>query len=193
MSVRTPSLLLMALLATSAGAASFDCKLARSKAELLVCADPALSALDDELGKLFALALRASTDRRAFRAASDKEWGRREATCADRACVLDWYLHRRAQLTATVQAGAVDSGPAAAAAAAVDAPRQQLVDCLAPTAREGLHSSQDGGRSVRSMLVACPSESQAWVQHCVAKGETQEACTYHVAAVAQDTLKLMKK
>ena len=205
MTTQTLLMLLCLFLATSASAASFDCRLARSKAEVLVCSDPELSALDDRLSLLFKRALQASSNKREFRAASDREWTRRETSCSDRACVFDWYLQRQAQLESFLQTRATESkqdgakkplqqGPPVAnkPSAAKDAERE-LVNCLAPKAQLGQYSSLDGGRSVRSMLVACPSESLAWVQRCVSQGDTQETCTFKVTAVAQDALRALKR
>lgn len=48
------SALLLGGAAAPAQAASFDCAVARSNAEKLICGDPALSALDDALAKAFA-------------------------------------------------------------------------------------------------------------------------------------------
>ena len=205
MTMRTMPTLLTLFLATSVNAASFDCRLARSKAEVLVCSDPELSALDDRLSQLFKRALSASSNKREFRAASDREWTRRETSCFDRTCVFDWYLQRQAQLESVLQARASDSkqdvakkpaqqGPTVAnkSSAAKDADRE-LANCLGPKAQLGQYSSLDGGRSVRSMLVACPAESLAWVERCVSKGDTQETCTFKVAAVAQDALKALKR
>lgn len=79
---------------------SFDCGKARSIPEKLICGDPELARLDRELGQVYARARDAATDRAAFQRVSDREWRRREAECRDRACLLDWYAQRRAQLLA---------------------------------------------------------------------------------------------
>ena len=59
--------------ATAAGAASFDCKQAASPMEHLVCGDPKLSALDDQLAKTFAAALAISLDPAGLRS-DEKQW-----------------------------------------------------------------------------------------------------------------------
>ncbi|TQK03986.1 hypothetical protein FB599_3556 [Herbaspirillum sp. SJZ130] len=101
-------------------AAGFDCSKAGSANEKTICGDSELSALDDQLGKAFRLARMHAADRRAFTIASDQQWRWREQNCRDRACLLDWYRRRQAELQA--QAGSALAGdvrlPDKAAAAA---------------------------------------------------------------------------
>ena len=96
-------LLALLLLAPAAPAAtpSFDCAKAASAAEKLVCSDPALSALDQELARLFALARDdpdLGADQRATLIAMQRGWikGRDDCWKADdlRTCVVDEYLSR---------------------------------------------------------------------------------------------------
>lgn len=49
--------LLFILTSASAHSASFDCKLARSQIELLICESDELSSLDDQLGKSYGLVM----------------------------------------------------------------------------------------------------------------------------------------
>lgn len=77
---------------------SFDCAKARSRPELLICADPELARLDRDLGRLYARARDAAPDAGAFRRQQDQAWREREANCRDRECLLGWYAQRRAQL-----------------------------------------------------------------------------------------------
>lgn len=81
---------------------SFDCDKARSTPEKLICADPELSRLDRDLGRLYARARQAAPDPAAFRRHSDAQWFQRERTCRDRDCLLRWYAQRREQLTAAL-------------------------------------------------------------------------------------------
>jgi hypothetical protein len=81
---------------------SFDCAKARSRSERLICADPELAALDRDTGRLHARAKAAARDPAAFRRQNDAEWKQREATCRDKACLVAWYSHRRAQLQQVV-------------------------------------------------------------------------------------------
>ncbi|ACC72837.1 hypothetical protein PPMP20_34050 [Paraburkholderia phymatum] len=79
---------------SSAHATSFNCAIAHSTAETLICHDAGLSKADDELGKLFRLALKQTADRRAYRRDSDSKWTWREENCKDVACLTDWYSTR---------------------------------------------------------------------------------------------------
>ena len=81
----------------------FDCTRARSMSEKMICSDAELARLDRELGRLYASARNATTDRAAFRRQQDQEWRRREALCRDRECLLRWYAQRRYQLTAVIE------------------------------------------------------------------------------------------
>jgi len=106
-----------ALAAAPAMSASFDCSKEGSANEKIICNDPQLSAMDDQLAKIFKQARKKSTDRRAFNVASDQQWIWREKNCHDRACLLDWYGKRQAQLQASLDA-AVPAVPATPAATA---------------------------------------------------------------------------
>ncbi|MGV3495136.1 MAG: lysozyme inhibitor LprI family protein, partial [Ramlibacter sp.] len=94
---------------------SFDCDLARSTTERLICADDDLARQDRELGRLFQRAKQAAPDPRAFQRQSDAAWQRREDTCRDRACLQRWYAQRRAELSASL---ATPSNPAVVAGSA---------------------------------------------------------------------------
>lgn len=85
-------------------AASFNCAKARSRAEILICADPELSSLDDELALLYAKAKLLAPSPADFKAHSEREWKRRETTCFDAQCVRAWYAQRREQLLSLVNA-----------------------------------------------------------------------------------------
>lgn len=82
---------------------SFDCAKARSAPERIICADPELSRMDRELGRLHARAKAAAPDPAAFKRQNDQEWRRRESSCRDRACLLAWYDQRREQLVETLE------------------------------------------------------------------------------------------
>ena len=84
-------------------APSFDCRRARSVPEKMICSDAELARLDRELGRVFARARNATSDRAAFRRQQDHEWLRREATCRDRDCLLRWYEARREQLIREIE------------------------------------------------------------------------------------------
>jgi len=90
------------------GGPSFDCAKAHSPAERLICSDAELAALDVELAALYAQAKAAAPDQAAFAQESRSEWSQRESTCTDKQCLIEWYAHRRAQLSAyTPEARAV--------------------------------------------------------------------------------------
>lgn len=79
---------------------SFDCTRAHSVNERLICRDAELARLDRELGRIHARAKRAAADPAGFKRENDEEWRMREAVCRDKACLLQWYAHRREQLEA---------------------------------------------------------------------------------------------
>ena len=83
-------------------APSFDCAKARSTSEKTICADPELSRLDRDLGRLHARARQAAPDPVAFKRQSDAQWFERERNCRDRDCLLRWYAQRREQLNASL-------------------------------------------------------------------------------------------
>jgi uncharacterized protein len=91
-------LLLLTVAWVAASAASFDCSKAHSKAESLICADPELSRLDDQLARKYTKARTAAADLKAFNAANSREWRRRERECTDKDCVVTWYIKRDRQL-----------------------------------------------------------------------------------------------
>lgn len=81
---------------------SFDCGKAHTRNERLICSDAELAALDRDTGRLHARAKAAAPNASAFRRQNDAEWKQREARCRDKACLLAWYAHRRAQLQQVV-------------------------------------------------------------------------------------------
>lgn len=90
---------LLGVLATTAGAASFDCRLAHGKAETLICADSGLSALDDQLNAVYAQFRKTAPDEKGEKALQ-LAWLRTRNTCADAACVRGAYEARIAELEA---------------------------------------------------------------------------------------------
>lgn len=91
--------------ATQRARPSFDCAKARSASEKLICADPRLARLDRELASLHARAREAARDPYVFKRRSDAEWRRREETCHDKGCLLQWYAQRRHQLLGEINSG----------------------------------------------------------------------------------------
>ena len=82
---------------------SFDCAKARSVSEKMICSDAELARLDRELGRVYARAKNATTDRAALQRQQEREWRVREALCRDRVCLLRWYAQRRQQLMAVIE------------------------------------------------------------------------------------------
>ena len=82
---------------------SFDCAKARSVSEKMICSDAELARLDRELGRMYARAKNATTDRAALQRQQEREWRVREALCRDRVCLLRWYAQRRQQLMAVIE------------------------------------------------------------------------------------------
>lgn len=91
--------LLLSFAGAAASAASFDCKLARSKVENLVCADTALSTLDEQLASVYIQVRKNSSDERAEKA-MQLAWLKARNTCTDLACIQRVYLSRIAELRA---------------------------------------------------------------------------------------------
>jgi uncharacterized protein len=90
-------LLLTGLIGTAANAASFDCELARSRVETLVCADSGLAKLDEELAAMYARSLKLTNDRKAEKA-MQLAWLRIRGACNDSQCIRHTYESRIAEL-----------------------------------------------------------------------------------------------
>jgi uncharacterized protein len=87
-------MLALVLQVKSAAAASFDCKLAASTSEHLICSTPDLSQADDLLGKLVSEAKALSSVPASLSADAIKAWQWREANCFDVPCLERWYGQR---------------------------------------------------------------------------------------------------
>ena len=115
-SVRMPrplAFLVLAAIATTAQAASFDCARARAPDEKAVCASRALNDADVKMATLYSLDLRfvpmggrdhLHDDQRAFLAA-------RKACTANRACISRLYDRRIAALQAVIDTRVYPHGP----------------------------------------------------------------------------------
>jgi uncharacterized protein len=81
-------------------AASFDCATAKSQAEKVICADQALSRLDEELARQFAISTKnaADPDAQASVRREQQAWLKRRDACHDRACVEWTYRERLSEL-----------------------------------------------------------------------------------------------
>src|ERR1700733_4485653 len=80
------------------GAASFNCAKASSSNELMICADPQLSLMDNDLATLYRAARAAASDPTAFKKETNDEWRKRER-CVDRACLIACYEGGSIQLS----------------------------------------------------------------------------------------------
>jgi uncharacterized protein YecT (DUF1311 family) len=88
--------LLGLLLPCASLAASFDCRRASTEVERLICADHAVSGLDDVLALAYGFESQ-SDDTEALRA-SQKSWLAERNRCRDRACLIARYEQRILQL-----------------------------------------------------------------------------------------------
>ncbi len=108
---------------------SFDCTKARSHAEHLICTDPELAELDAALSALYEKARTVTADKAAFARQNRAEWKRREATCSDKQCLLDWYALRRSQLGAILAAAGTGTSTTTTPSASVNtAPANSHID-----------------------------------------------------------------
>jgi uncharacterized protein len=87
----------LTLLPLSSKAASFDCASAVSDVEGIVCADPELSALDDDVGDAYTI-LRAQSRDQSRLQREQREWLATRNRCKDRNCIKNAYEVRLADL-----------------------------------------------------------------------------------------------
>lgn len=78
--------------------ASFDCAKAHSQIEKMICTDPQLSKLDSELLPIYQKARKANNNSKAFRDNGKKALRWRSKNCKDKACLVQWYQDRKAEL-----------------------------------------------------------------------------------------------
>lgn len=96
-------------------AASFDCAKAKSPAEKAVCADPALSSLDEQLAAAYKTALGKAKDKAALKA-RQFTWMREERdVCKDKACFAEAYEKKLVALQKEAAGRSDDSNVAAGA------------------------------------------------------------------------------
>lgn len=91
--------LVLSFIATTANAASFDCKLAQGKVETMICADSGISKLDEQLDSAYAHIRKTSSDEQAEKA-MQRTWLKERNTCMDLACLQHAYASRIAELQA---------------------------------------------------------------------------------------------
>lgn len=97
---RVIGILAMSLFCLPAQAASFDCAKASTHTEKLICGDPAISKLDEELSRLYQGALaRADTGQKSQLAIQQRHWLKHTRNpCKDEACLKVAYWSRQAEL-----------------------------------------------------------------------------------------------
>lgn len=78
----------------------FNCAKGHSQNEKMICSDAELAKIDYELSLLYAQAKLATHNSATFKKTNNEEWLWREQNCHDRACLIEWYAHRRMQLEA---------------------------------------------------------------------------------------------
>jgi uncharacterized protein len=125
-----------AAVATETHAASFDCGKARSATEKLICGDPQLSRMDDELAGLYAKAKASAPDKAAFEAYARRRWQEREEGCNDVVCLRMWYANRRQELAGAPSSASAGTSSLAALRAemmASRAERERLQAAGSPT------------------------------------------------------------
>jgi len=86
------------MLALSARAASFDCGKAQSKVEHLICDNPEISKLDDELASDYKTVLQDQSKANTIKR-EQKQWLIERNECADAGCVRETYRKRIGQLS----------------------------------------------------------------------------------------------
>ena len=98
--MRLAAALFCAFTCAHAWSAGFDCAKAASGAEKAICADPALSDLDDVLARYYEGARLALRENARCLVADQREWLRKRDACRDAACLNSAYLDRLGELWA---------------------------------------------------------------------------------------------
>lgn len=119
------------LTAAAAHAQSFNCGLARYADELVICRDPYLAKLDEQLAHAFAAMFgKLSPEERKDLAADEEDWVVSRRRCgADAHCIAEEYRNRIGELTGVAPPGRPNP-PAAAATkrSPQQAPRQTVLE-----------------------------------------------------------------
>lgn len=89
----------------AAQAASFDCGKARSKVEHIICDNPEISKLDDDLNTAYKAAVQDKQQAEVIKQAQ-KQWMKKRNVCADSACVEQAYEMRLSTLSSSDGKGA---------------------------------------------------------------------------------------
>jgi uncharacterized protein len=98
--MRTVAALIFAFACPFAWSAGFDCAKAASGVEKAICADPALSDLDDVLARYYQGARFVLRENAECLVPDQREWLRKRDACGDSACLNTAYLERLGELSA---------------------------------------------------------------------------------------------
>ena len=95
----------ISLLSTSAPRQrpSFNCSLAKSLPEMMICNAPRLAEADRKLANVYRTAKAATSNSKEFRQQGKSEWSWRENNCKNRQCLFAWFGKRQASLTLAAQ------------------------------------------------------------------------------------------
>jgi len=93
--------LLSLMFVQSACAASFDCEKATTKVEKMICADPELSKLDEDLSVVYSKALKESSDPTILKL-QQRGWLKERNQCNDLSCLGGSYKSRLVELSQVV-------------------------------------------------------------------------------------------
>lgn len=96
---------MLSTVAFTATAASFPCERATTKVERMVCANPELSTLDEQLGRYYAAANVELGNGAGCLRDDQQQWLRTRDACHDGQCLRNVYINRLAELDA-LQPGA---------------------------------------------------------------------------------------
>jgi len=95
-------------LMASSQAASFDCAKAQNKVEYLICNNPEISKLDDDINAAYNKAIQEGTRIDAIRQ-SQRQWIKNRNACSDSACVKLSYERRLSKLDSYPNSGGISA------------------------------------------------------------------------------------
>lgn len=98
---------LLCVASVSAHAASFDCSKATTAVEKMICANPEISALDDQLGSTYKSAMEKTADRQSLEAGQLKWLKQTRNVCTDENCLSLAYKSRLKWLGSVLEEAAM--------------------------------------------------------------------------------------
>lgn len=132
----TPLILGCLMLAASAQGASFDCGKAGTKVEHLICDNPEISKLDEEMNAAYKAALQDQTRADATRFAQ-KQWLQERNVCSDATCLQGAYIKRNKHLQRANSAAAQPSTSATTVKPETSSSKVEGDDVFEPGAFKG--------------------------------------------------------